>query len=278
MNKISACLVIHNEDKVLERCLKSLKGVIDEIILVHDGLCRDKSLDIARKFKARIYERKFIGEAEYHRPFAFTKARGEWILHLDADEYLDAELKKNIPKLLNSSACDAYSFSWPYPDKNGFIKKGPFSKTFKMALFRKKNCFMIGISHEYPRSYGKLCQLNTLRIDHHPLYDNFTLALFRTKWKNWAMLQAGQFAKLDTLPVFNLPDKKNHPVYKQLVSIFTHPFFTGITESVKFLLIFIRRGLLTAGVRSWKIAFFELMYIWFVRFYIIKNKYGKLLQ
>lgn len=275
---VSACLVIRNEGKVLKRCLNSIVDFVDEIIIVHDGPSLDNSLEIAKLFKAKVFIKEFIGEAEYYRPFSYQRAKGDWILQIDADEFLNSEFKKELPKLIGSQNCDAFSFSWPYPDKNGFIKKGPFSKTFKMALFRKKHCFMIGISHEYPRSYGKLCQLNRLRIDHYPLYDNFTLASFRTKWKKWAMLQAGQLNKLDTLPVFNLPDKKNHPLYKQLVSIFRFPFFTGIIESVKFLLIYIRRGLLTAGVRSWKIAFFELMYIWFVRYYIIKNKYGKQLQ
>ena len=127
MNKISACLVVHNEEKVIKRCLESLKGTVDEIIIVHDGKCKDESLIIARKYKARVFIRDFIGEAEYHRPFAFKKARGDWILHIDADESLNMKIKNAIPALVKSNKCDAYVFAWPYPDKGGFMKYGPFS-------------------------------------------------------------------------------------------------------------------------------------------------------
>ena len=72
---ISACLVIHNEEKLLKRCLESIKDVVDEIILVHDGECTDKSLNIANNFHSRIFIRDFIGEAEWHRPFSYEEAK-----------------------------------------------------------------------------------------------------------------------------------------------------------------------------------------------------------
>ena len=50
---ISACVVAHNEEAVIERCLASLDGVVDEIIFVHDGECRDRSLEIAERHGAR---------------------------------------------------------------------------------------------------------------------------------------------------------------------------------------------------------------------------------
>src|SRR5947209_4203128 len=64
MPSISACLVVHDEEKLIERCLASLDGVVDEIVLVHDGPCTDRTLDIARGYGARVFERPRHGEAE----------------------------------------------------------------------------------------------------------------------------------------------------------------------------------------------------------------------
>ena len=273
MIALSACLVIHNEESVLARCLKSLKGLVDEIIIVHDGPCRDRSLEIARQFNAQIHVRQFVGEAEYHRPFAFAKAKGKWFLHLDADEIINEKLKKAIPGLIAANDCDAYSFAWPYPDGAGGIKNGPFAKTIKPALFRKNMAYMIGLSHEFPRTYGRLCHRPEYIIDHRPPYDNFSFSVFRTKWINWAAIQAGQLKNLDTLPFTNITDKKNHPQFKLLRRIYNFPVLTGLSETAKYLIIYLLRGILFAGIKSLKIAFFEVSYIWFVRLNILMIKY-----
>ena len=52
---ISACLVVYNEEKSIQCCLESLRPVVNEIIIVHDGECNDKTLEIARKFTKHIY-------------------------------------------------------------------------------------------------------------------------------------------------------------------------------------------------------------------------------
>ncbi len=58
---ISACLVIHNERVLLRRCLESIKHVVSEIIVVHDGECSDDSLKMAKEYGAKIFQRQFIG-------------------------------------------------------------------------------------------------------------------------------------------------------------------------------------------------------------------------
>jgi len=272
--KLSACLVIHNEEKVLARCLESIKNLSDEIIIIHDGPCRDRSLEIARQFNAQIYVEDFIGEAEFHRPLLFTKAKGEWLLSIDADEILNEEIRRKIPELIASNQCDAYSFSWPYPDYHGIISKGPFSKTVKPSLFRKKLAFMIGLSHEYPRTYGRSCTRLDFRIDHRPSYDNYSFRVFRKKWLRWAAIQAKQLNHLDRLPLFNISSKKDNPQINKLRKINQFPILTGFAETIKYVLLFLSRGILIAGTKSWKIAALEILYIWLVRFHLLKLKYG----
>src|SRR5579862_5338849 len=99
MSSISACLVVRNEEAVIERCLHSLAGVVDEIVLIHDGECTDRTLEIAERFGARITVADHAGGNEPHLPFAFALATGEWLLRLDADEFLSPELRAALPGL-----------------------------------------------------------------------------------------------------------------------------------------------------------------------------------
>jgi hypothetical protein len=52
---VSACLVLRNEEAVVERCLRSLEGVVEEIVLVHDGECEDRTLEIAERHGCQIH-------------------------------------------------------------------------------------------------------------------------------------------------------------------------------------------------------------------------------
>jgi glycosyltransferase involved in cell wall biosynthesis len=135
---ISACLIIRNEAGLLERCLESLKKAVDEIIIIHDGECEDESLEIARRFKARVSKRPEQGYMEAYLPFALREARGDWILRIDADEYLSPELAGS---LRNLAAADfsAYSFF----DRFGTEKRKLRSAGRKKPAFLKKAPFLL---------------------------------------------------------------------------------------------------------------------------------------
>lgn len=276
--KLSACLVIRNEDKYLERCLSSIYNLVDEIIVIHDGPCDDNSLLIARKYKASVYVRPFIGEAEYHRPYSYQKARGDWILQIDADEFLPKNSKKIIEKIIDNSQIDAYSFWWPYSDNNRYITRGPFFQTFKPCLFRKKKMYMIGISHDYPRTYGKLMKLAKLHLEHLFDYGKYSNNSFKEKWDKWARLQARQIWDIRSAPNFNIKDSKTNSIYQYYEFMKKFPVISVIKETAKYLLIIIIRGILWSGFKSYKIAWYELRYLWLVRKYLCEIKYGTRLQ
>ncbi len=94
MAKISACIISYNEEKKIEDCLKSLAGVVDEIILV-DSLSTDQTVKIASKYAAQIYDQKFLGHIE-QKNLAVDKAKNDWILSLDCDERLSDDLRTSI--------------------------------------------------------------------------------------------------------------------------------------------------------------------------------------
>ena len=107
MAKISACIISYNEEQKIEDCLKSLEGVVDEIIVV-DSLSTDKTKEIIKKYTDKIYDQKFLGHVE-QKNLAVEKAGNDWILSLDCDERLTDELKKSILKIKNNiENADAY--------------------------------------------------------------------------------------------------------------------------------------------------------------------------
>lgn len=107
MAKISACIISYNEEQKIEDCLKSLEGVVDEIIVV-DSLSTDKTKEIIKKYTDKIYDQKFLGHIE-QKNLAVEKAGNDWILSLDCDERLTDELKKSILKIKNNlENADAY--------------------------------------------------------------------------------------------------------------------------------------------------------------------------
>jgi len=81
-------MIVKNEEKVLKRCLDSIKEVIDEIVIVDTG-STDSTKDIAFDYTDNVYDFEWTDSFADARNFAQTKATGEWILVMDADEYVD---------------------------------------------------------------------------------------------------------------------------------------------------------------------------------------------
>jgi len=92
--RISACVVARNEERLIGRCLASFADLVDEIVFVHDGECEDRTLEIAKEYGCRIFERPLRGHADASKVFAFAQTRHEWILGVDADEFLSEGLAR----------------------------------------------------------------------------------------------------------------------------------------------------------------------------------------
>ena len=189
--KLSACLVVYNEEKLIKRCLESIKGIADEIIVVHDGPCNDKTLDILKRYTKKIFVRERIGEAEPHRPFCLEQARGEWVLSIDADEYLSKELRDHIRSLIENKNVDGYRFIHTICHNGKRVKKGPLSRVYRLILFRKNKVSISGRIHEWYNVDGTIKDIN-LVIEHKPVIDAISYEAFKKKDLKWAYLQAGR--------------------------------------------------------------------------------------
>lgn len=101
--KLSVALATHNEEENISRCLSSIAGIADEIVIV-DGQSTDKTREIAKHFKAKIIIRENLANFHLNKQKAIDACSGDWILQLDADERVTPLLAEEIIRVVNGKA------------------------------------------------------------------------------------------------------------------------------------------------------------------------------
>ncbi len=96
---ITLSMIVKNEEKFLSGCLESVKGIVDEIVIVDTG-STDRTREIALSYNAKLYDFEWINDFSAARNEALKHSNGRWILYLDADERLSEDSRKNIRQLL----------------------------------------------------------------------------------------------------------------------------------------------------------------------------------
>lgn len=99
---ISLCMIVKNEAHNLERCLKSVQDVVDEMIVVDTG-SKDNTREIATRLGAEVFDYNWDDSFANARNFSLEKATGRWILWMDADEEMEAEDAGVLKPELNAS-------------------------------------------------------------------------------------------------------------------------------------------------------------------------------
>ncbi len=98
MIEISLCMIVKNEENVLERCLESIADLMDEIIIVDTGSA-DRTKEIAARYTDQVYDFEWIDDFSAARNFSFSKATKDYIYAADADEVLDEENREKFRQL-----------------------------------------------------------------------------------------------------------------------------------------------------------------------------------
>lgn len=232
---VTAITIIYNEEKLIERCLQSVFGAVDKIMVFHDGECKDASLEIAKKYTDNVIVLDHRGYIEAHMAEVLSQIETDWVLILDADEYLSERLKNDLGKLINDESVDAYSFLEPVyvPEKDAYTPD--VQPRRKNALLRLKKMYYVGLMHGGYETYGTLKYTDYI-LDHKPLYFNFTFKSYSTKWLKLARMDAaGQFKPWAEVKNFNYsgPDvrlikknvfKRSHPLLVMPIIFVTHFF------------------------------------------------------
>jgi glycosyltransferase involved in cell wall biosynthesis len=264
-------VIARNEEAVIERCLQSLDGVVDELILVHDGPCADRTVEIARAHGARVFEREETGNPEAHTVFAYEQARGEWLLNIDADEFLSSELRAAIPDLVRRDDVNGYLFLWRLWDGEQYVTQdGPH----KLALHRRSATRLLGMLQSRELVDGAVEKLD-LHLEHRPMYNNWTLRTITTKWRRWARVHARELTSpYADLPKFNWDGPWDWPWYREWLNRLSPILFVPYLAAmlVRFL-VANRRGL--SGRENVRISLLNTAYAALVQIYVIRAMYGR---
>ncbi|PIY72047.1 hypothetical protein COY87_03045 [Candidatus Roizmanbacteria bacterium CG_4_10_14_0_8_um_filter_33_9] len=178
MNKISVIILTKNEEKNIERALKSVQ-FCDEIIVVNDESTDgtiNKILDFKfktlNKSKIILLKKELKENFAEQRNWAMTKAKNEWILFLDADEEISLQLKNEIVEMVTTNSKKAYSlrrrdYFWGNELKYGEIKEA--NKKGIIRLIKKGIGKWVGTVHEefIPNTIGMVGRVKGY-INHYP--------------------------------------------------------------------------------------------------------------
>jgi glycosyltransferase involved in cell wall biosynthesis len=157
--KISVVIIALNEEDRIEDALKSCLEVADEIVVV-DSYSTDKTVDIAKKYGAKIFEKTFVDYGT-QKNFALQMAENEWILNLDADERVSDSLKDEIVKLKKGKdiQADGFLINRKTSYMGRWIKHSGWYPDRKLRLFRKKKSRWQGRIHERLTLDGETARL-----------------------------------------------------------------------------------------------------------------------
>ena len=155
--KISASVIVFNEaDNIAELC-ESLDWA-DEIVIV-DSNSTDRTVEIARKFTDKIFQREFAGYKDKHQ-FADAQTTGDWIFWIDADERVTPDLRASISQLRNrddNDLPDGFHIARKTFYLGKWIRFCGWYPDYQMRLYRKSKSFWDGIApHETARVQGKV--------------------------------------------------------------------------------------------------------------------------
>lgn len=161
---ISACMMVRNEERNLEKCLNSIKRLVDEIVIVDTG-STDGTIEIAKKFNARIYEHPWANDFSLHRNQSISYARGKWVLIIDADEelcFVNSASMGNIKKFFKD--CKYNAAALVIKDIQKELNVLQFNST---RFFKRGQVKYEGIVHNQPRIEGQALFCPMLEIKHY---------------------------------------------------------------------------------------------------------------
>jgi glycosyltransferase involved in cell wall biosynthesis len=109
MISISAVIITLNEERNIERCIRSLRGIADEVIVV-DSFSTDRTEEICLTLGAKVVKHKFDGYVE-QKNFAWSLATCEYIISVDADEELSEPLRRSVLGAKQNPNANAYTMN-----------------------------------------------------------------------------------------------------------------------------------------------------------------------
>jgi glycosyltransferase involved in cell wall biosynthesis len=194
MPKISAIILTKNSENLLADCIESIKELAGEIIVIDDK-STDRTVDLAKHLGARVEKADVSLNFADKRNLGLKKAKGKWILYIDADERVTPELSRSIQFITNlkKPECQAYKIL----RKNYYFgnHEWPFIEVLERLFEKSSLKGWHGPVHETPKVNGKIGELNGLLLH----YTHRDLTSMVNKTIEWSKIEA------------ELRFKSNHP-------------------------------------------------------------------
>jgi len=146
MVQLSVVIITYNEAANIGRCLRSVAGIADEIVVV-DSASTDETCAIAAGYGARIFQRTFDGYSG-QKNFANECASHDWVLSLDGDEELSEPLRQSILAIKHKPQHDAYFLKRLTSFCGHFIRHGGWYPDKQCRLWNKTKGTWSGKIHE----------------------------------------------------------------------------------------------------------------------------------
>lgn len=159
---ISVTIITLNEEKNIKAALESVKDLANEIVVVDCG-SKDKTVEIAKRFGAKVFSRKFDNFAN-QKNWATLKTSNEWILSLDADEIISKELAGEIKIAIQDNNYSGYLISRRNFILGAEIKHSRWSPDKHIWLWKKNKGKWVGDVHEEVEVFGKVGLLKGSKI------------------------------------------------------------------------------------------------------------------
>lgn len=140
MITISMCMIVKNEEAVLERCLKSTADLMDEIIIVDTG-STDKTKEIAARYTDKIYDFAWTGSFADARNASFSHAGMDYIYCADADEVLDEENRERFRRMKQTLLPEIEIVQMYYCNQMQYNSVYNYDKEYRPKLYKRLRQF-----------------------------------------------------------------------------------------------------------------------------------------
>jgi hypothetical protein len=156
MPAISLVVCLYHERDLLVRLLRESAGCYDDLVVVHDGPDTTNVREVVENAGGRFFARPHEFQQEPHWPFAWGKAKHDWILRLDADEFPSAGMKVWLKQFRQSpepaAAVSGHTCIWPLWDGRREVTKNyPSGRIF---FFHKQRVRFFGMAEQVPVADG----------------------------------------------------------------------------------------------------------------------------
>ncbi len=140
MVTVTVCMIVKNEEKILDRCLSCLHDLADEIVIADTG-STDRTKEIAAKYTDKIYDFRWMDDFAAARNFVFSKASGDYIYSADADEVLDEVNRERFRLLKENLLPEIEIVQMYYCNQLKFGTVYNYDREYRPKLFKRVRTF-----------------------------------------------------------------------------------------------------------------------------------------